>query len=297
MSDEGADSSVADIEARRSAGSSRRQMTAGRRLGYAIGLPLLRALVWLLNATYRIEKVSGSDIADRIIADTGRAYVPCYWHSQHLVLSWLMRDWIRRGFKACFIVSASVDGEVPARIAGKIGAEVIRGSAANTGALVLRDAQRAMKRGVSIVTTSDGPTGPAFEFKAGTVLMARIGGAPMVPMGYAADRAWVLDTWDRFMIPKPFARVAIAIGEPIEVPRGASPDDIERLRGEMESAIQTLIQDSRAAVVDATESTSSLVISGKTGNESTLFATLLAWSRIPKRQVAEKCRCSWSAFG
>ncbi|MCH5375219.1 MAG: lysophospholipid acyltransferase family protein, partial [Planctomycetes bacterium] len=229
MSDKGVDSNAADTEVRRSAGSSRRRMTAGRRLGYAIGLPLLRAIVWLLNATYRIEKVSGSDIADRIIADTGRAYVPCYWHSQHLVLSWLMRDWIRRGFKACFIVSASVDGEVPARLARKFGAEVIRGSAANTGALVLRDAQSTMERGVSIVTTSDGPVGPAFEFKPGTVLMARIGGAPMVPIGYAADRAWVLDTWDRFMIPKPFARIAIAVGEPIEVPRGASPDDIERL--------------------------------------------------------------------
>ena len=252
MTDKTPGADFGDVEARRSAGSSRRRMTFGRRLLYAVGLPLLRAIFSLLNATYRVEKVAGSDIADRIIADTGQAYVPCYWHSQHLVLSWMMRDWIRRGFKACFIVSASVDGEVPARLAQKFGAEVIRGSAANTGALVLRDAQQAMKRGASIVTTSDGPLGPAFEFKAGTVLMARIGGAPMVPIGYSADRAWVLDTWDRFMIPKPFARIAIGVGEPLEVPRGASQEDIERLRAQMESTIQSLIQDSKAAVVDAT---------------------------------------------
>ena len=252
MSDKKQGADYDDIEVRRSAGSSRRRMTAGRRLTYAIGFPLLRVILALLNATYRVKRVSGSDIADRIIAETGQAYVPCYWHSQHLVLSWMMRDWIRRGFRACFIVSASVDGEVPARIATHFGAEVIRGSAANTGALVLRDAHSAMRRGVSIVTTSDGPLGPAFEFKSGTVLMARVGGAPMVPIGYAADRAWVLDTWDRFMIPKPFARIAIGIGEPIEVPRGASPDDIERIRSEMESAIQSLIQESKAAVVDAT---------------------------------------------
>ena len=246
------DTDDTEVEKRRSAGSSRRRLTIGRRLTYAIGLPLLRGVVSLLNATYRIEKVTGQDIADRIIADTGQAYVPCYWHSQQLVMAWMMRRWIRRGFKACFIVSASVDGEVPARLAKKFGAEVIRGSAANTGALVLRDAQQSMKRGVSIVTTSDGPLGPPFEFKTGTVLMARIGNAPMIPIGYAADRAWVLDTWDRFMIPKPFARIAIGIGEPIEVPRGASPEDLERLRADMESAINTQIQDSKSAVVRAT---------------------------------------------
>ena len=94
-------------------------MTLGRRLTYAIGFPLLRAILGLLNATYRVEKVSGSDVVDRIIADTGQAYVPCYWHSQHLVLSWMLRGWIRRGFKACFIVSASVDGEVPAELEEK----------------------------------------------------------------------------------------------------------------------------------------------------------------------------------
>ena len=227
-------------------------MSRGRKLAYAIGLPLLRLIIFLLNASYRRKAVIGSDVVDRIIADEGRAYVPCYWHSQHLVLSHYMRDWIRRGFKACFIVSASVDGEVPARLAQSWGAEVIRGSAANTGSLVLRDAHQAMKRGVSIVTTSDGPLGPAFEFKSGTVLMSRIGGAPMIPIAYNANRAWVLDTWDRFMIPKPFATIAIAVGEPIGVPRNASMDDMERIREQMQTAIEDLRQSSKDAVVDAT---------------------------------------------
>ena len=62
--------------------------------------------------------------------------------------------------------------------------------------------------------TPDGPRGPAFELKTGTVLMARMGGAPLLPLGYAADRAWVLDTWDRFTIPRPFSKVVIAVGDP-----------------------------------------------------------------------------------
>lgn len=239
-----------DVEARRSA-ASRRRMSAGRRLGYAIGLPILKAIIRLLNATYRTRVVRGNDVVDAMIASDS-VYVPCYWHQQHIVCAWLVRDWIRRGFRACWIVSASVDGEVPARIAESWGAEVIRGSAANTGALVLRDAQQKMKDGVSIVATSDGPLGPAFEFKTGTVLMARIGGAPMVPVACAADRAWYLDTWDHFMIPKPFARVAIAVGEPLEVPRTASKDELETLRADMQSAIEAMVQESKDAVVDAT---------------------------------------------
>jgi hypothetical protein len=240
-----------DVEMRRSKRSSRR-MSAGRRLAYIIGMPLLRAALFLLNSSYRVEKIIGSEIADRIVADSDQAYVPCYWHQQHIVCSYLMRDWLRRGFKACYIVSASVDGEVPARIVRSWRADVIRGSAADTGTLVLRDAQQMMKRGVSVVVTSDGPLGPRLQFKSGTVLMARVGRAPLVPLACAADRAWYLNTWDRFMIPKPFAHIAIAVGEPIDVPRDASMGEMEAIRAKTQSAIEALIQASKAAVVEAT---------------------------------------------
>ncbi len=251
MAENDATPDYADVEMRRSK-SSRRRMSPGRRLAYAIGMPLLQAVLFLLNSSYRIKKITGSEIADRIIADSERAYVPCYWHQQNIVCSNLMRDWLRRGFKACFVVSASVDGEVPARMARSMGAEVIRGSAANTGTLVLRDAQQVMKRGVSIVATTDGPLGPRFVFKAGTVLMARVGHAQLLPIACAADSAWYLNTWDRFMIPKPFARIVIAVGEPVDVPRGSSMEEMEAIRAKMQSAIEALIQASKAAVVDAT---------------------------------------------
>jgi hypothetical protein len=156
-----------------------------------------------------------------------------------------MRTWIQRGFRACFLVSASVDGEVPARIARSWGAEVIRGSANQTGALVLRDMQKMMKQGIAIVTTADGPNGPRYEFKPGAVLMARIGGTPLVPLACAADRAWYLDRWDEFMIPKPFARVVYAVGEPVAVPRDAPMDRLEEYRLEMQYATNALMAESK----------------------------------------------------
>lgn len=232
-----------DVEARRSS-RSRRGMSFGRRLYYFFGLPVLRAVFFLLSSTYRVQKIIGQDVADRIIADKKHVYAPCYWHQHHVLCSNLMRSWIRRGFRACFLISASVDGEVPDRVARAWGAEVIRGSANQTGALVLRDMQQMMKRGVSIVTTADGPNGPKYEFKPGTVLMARIGGAPMVPIACAADRAWHLNRWDDFMIPKPFSRVVLAVGEPIEVPRGASMKQLEDYRLQMQYATNALMAES-----------------------------------------------------
>lgn len=250
MSEQQPDRNFADVESRRSS-RSRREMTLGRRLYYAVGLPLLRALFALLQSTYRVQHVIGQDVVDRVMADSDKVYAPCYWHQHHILCSGMMHDWIRKGFKACFLISASVDGEVPERIARSWGAEVIRGSANQTGALVLRDMQQMMKRGISIVTTADGPNGPKHEFKLGAVLMARIGGAPMIPLACAADRAWYLDRWDDFMIPKPFARVVLAVGEPIAVPRSTPMDKIEEYRQQMQYATNALVAESKQRLESA----------------------------------------------
>ena len=230
-----------DVESRRSR-ASRRRMSAGRRLYYLLGLPLLRGAIRLLTASYRIVGIRGEEFLHDL-ADSGRSCAPCYWHQQHILCSTLIRRHIRRGFKACFLVSGSVDGEVPARIAQAWGAEVIRGSANQSGALALRDMQAMMRRGYSIVTTADGPRGPLFEFKAGAVLMARIGAVPIVPVGCAAEKAWSLNRWDRFMIPKPFSRVAIVVGEPQHIPADTPLDELEPHRLRVQQAVMSAMQE------------------------------------------------------
>ena len=222
-------------------------MTPARRLYYFLGLPLLRGLIKILTSTYRVEKVIGTEHIEPFIA-SDQVCAPAYWHQHHVIGSWLIRSWIRRGFKACFLISGSVDGDVPERIARAWGAEVIRGSANKSGALALRDQQQMMKRGYSIVTTADGPRGPKYEFKAGTVLMARVAGVPIIPIGCAADRAWYLRRWDDFMIPKPFARIAIAIGEPVPVPRKIALDALEPVRVNVQEAVMSLMTDSEHAL-------------------------------------------------
>jgi lysophospholipid acyltransferase (LPLAT)-like uncharacterized protein len=218
-----------------------------RRLYYFLGLPLLRGLIRLLTASYRFERVIGAEHIDPYIGSEAIC-APCYWHQHHVVGSTLIRSWIKRGFKACFLVSGSVDGEVPERIARAWGAEVIRGSANQSGALALRDMQRRMKSGFSIVTTADGPRGPKYEFKMGAILMARIAGVPVVPIACAADRAWYLNRWDDFMVPKPFARIVLAIGAPYSIPAKAPLDSLESHRVAVQAAVMSLMADSEAAL-------------------------------------------------
>lgn len=239
MSDGNSTADFSDVESRRSS-RTRRSMSVGRRLYYFLGSPVFRFVFFVLSATYRLEKTLGKDIAERIINDKDNVYAPCYWHQNHVLCSHLLHQWIKRGFRACFLISSSVDGEVPEHIAKSWGADVIRGSANQTGALVLRDMQQMMKRGIAIVTTADGPNGPNHEFKAGAVLMARIGGAQLVPLACAADRAWHLNRWDNFMIPKPFARIVLAVGEPIEVPSSTPVKALEEYRMRMQIATNDL---------------------------------------------------------
>ena len=225
-------------------------MTPLRRLYYFLGMPVLRGITRLVTSTYRVQEIFGEEHIEPFM-DGRHACAPAYWHQHHVLCSGLVRDWIRRGFKACFLISGSVDGEVPARIAKAYGAEVIRGSANISGALALRDQHEMMKKGYSIVTTPDGPQGPQHELKTGVMVMARVGNVPIVPVSCAADRAWYLRRWDRFMIPKPFARVVIGVGEPYLVPRETRLDDIEPHRLAVQERVRSLMQECEAKLGNA----------------------------------------------
>ena len=216
-------------------------MTPLRRLYYFLGTPLLRGILRVVAATYRVEAVIGARNIEPYL-DGKDVCAPVYWHQHHVLCSTLVKGWVKRGFKACFLVSGSVDGEVPERVARAWGAEVIRGSANQSGALALRDMQSIMKQGYSIVTTADGPRGPKYEIKSGFVVMARIGGVPALPVACAAAWTWELNRWDDFMIPLPFSRVVYAIGEPYAIPANVPLDALEPHRLNVQETVMSLMR-------------------------------------------------------
>ncbi len=222
-------------------------MTPLRRLYYFLGTPVLRGILKLVTATYRVEKIIGAEHIEPYL-DGKAVCAPVYWHQHHILCSSLIKRWIKRGFKACFLVSGSVDGEVPERIARAWGAEVIRGSANQSGALALRDMQNMMKRGYSIITTADGPQGPKYEIKSGFLVMARVGNVPILPISCAAASAHELNRWDDFMIPLPFSRVVLAVGEPYTIPAGTSLNDLEPHRLHVQDSVMSLMRQSGEAL-------------------------------------------------
>ncbi len=225
-----------------------RAMTWKRKLGYAIIRPIVKFLISIFWWTCRVEKIIGDEHALKLI-EKGEPIIPCYWHQMHIFGSWYMRKLQKRGLKIGFLISPSVDGEVPAKIVESWGAVAIRGSSNRTGARALRDMYNTItKDKVSPVTTSDGPTGPVHEFKQGAVMLAQLTQSPMLPIAYMASRYWELKTWDKFIIPKPFSRIVIAVGEPHRIDKKSSAEKLEEERIKMETDMNNLSEVAKAAL-------------------------------------------------
>lgn len=223
-----------------------RTMTWKRQLGYAIIRPVVKLFLSSFWWTCRVEKIVGDDNAQKLI-DKGQPIIPCYWHQMHIFGSWYMRKLQQRGLKVGFLISPSVDGEVPAKIVESWGAVAIRGSSNKTGARALKDMYNTIiKDKVSPVTTSDGPTGPAHKFKQGAVMLSQITQSPMLPIAYAASRYWELKTWDKFIIPKPFSRIVIVVGKPHYIEKKSDAETLEHERFKMEKEMNRLIEEAKS---------------------------------------------------
>ena len=226
---------------------SSRRMTWRRRLAYRLLAPLAAAIIRVAVGAVRVVKIDGFEHLDRVLA-SGSSFIPCYWHQHLLFCARLLLDQRPRGLKIGWLVSPSVDGEIGVTLIERFGGVAIRGSSTHTGARALRDYYQALvKEGVSPIITPDGPRGPRNRFKPGAILLSQMSGRPILPMAYAASRAWRIQ-WDRFVIPKPFARVAIAIGPPRQIPKGLDGAALERWQLEMENELRRLFEVARASL-------------------------------------------------
>ena len=216
-------------------------MTWKRKLSYSILRPIVKLFITSFWWTCRVEKIIGDEHTLKLI-NKGDPIIPCYWHQMHIFGAWYMRKLQKRGLKIGYLISPSVDGEISARIVQSWGAVAIRGSSNRTGARALKDMYNTIiKDKVSPVTTSDGPIGPIHEFKQGAVMLSQLTQAPMLPIAYAASRYWELKSWDKFIIPKPFSRIIIAIGEPHDIAKKLSAEEMEYERIKMEKDMNDLI--------------------------------------------------------
>jgi len=217
-------------------------------LGYRLAAPLALGIVRLWWAMLPRVQVVGREHLEGAIADHG-AIIPVYWHGQQLVPVRVLLRAADRGLKLGFLISPSVDGELPAMLVRRAGGHVIRGSSSNTGARALRDYYEAIsKLGVSPAITPDGPHGPRRQFKPGAILIAQLSGKPIVPMAYAARRAWLFPTWDRFALPWPFTRIVLQGGEPAAIPKRLDSAALERWQEALRERLESLYAAARGAL-------------------------------------------------
>jgi lysophospholipid acyltransferase (LPLAT)-like uncharacterized protein len=170
-------------------------------------------MVRALASSWRIRLVH--EERWRRLYEARRAHVFLLWHEAMLPLLWQHRN---QG--VVLVVSEARDGQYLSDLASSLGYRSVRGSSSRGGARALLGAVRELQADRAVAFTPDGPRGPRRELKPGVVAAAQRGGAVIVPIHAEADRAWRLNSWDRFMIPKPLARVEITYGRAFEVAEG-----------------------------------------------------------------------------
>jgi hypothetical protein len=186
----------------------------------------------LLMLSCRVVRLEGLERAQEAVSRTRGGAVYATWHQR---MSYHFHHFGSR--HVTMMISRSRDGEYAARVARWLGFREVRGSSTRGGSQALKEIIERMGKGEIGGMLADGPQGPPRKAKVGSVIMARDAGVPLVPVLWGADRCWVFNSWDRYLVPKPFARVAILYEEPILVPPDAEGERLEACRALFEDRL------------------------------------------------------------
>jgi len=183
-------------------------------------------LLRLLIRTLRRRDV-GREHVDAVMAK-GERIISAFWHGRLLLMTFAYPPHV-----ATTIISRHRDGEYITRVTERLKFSVVRGSATRGGARAFRQLLRVLAEGRHVGITPDGPKGPTRRAKQGVIELARLSGMPILPLAFGASPAITLRSWDRFLVPLPFARLVFVWGEPFYVPAELSRDEMARFQEEL----------------------------------------------------------------
>jgi lysophospholipid acyltransferase (LPLAT)-like uncharacterized protein len=156
-----------------------------------------------------------------------------FWHRAVFASAWL---WKKTGIAV--MVSCSFDGEYIARTIEKLGFVAVRGSSSRGGAPALLALRSELEEGNLVAFTIDGPRGPKYVAKPGPVLLSRASSLPMAAFYVALGDAWVLNTWDALMIPKPFSKALVRFSAKMRVPAEADEAQMAEYHAKLQAALE-----------------------------------------------------------
>ena len=186
-------------------------------------------IVKIISSTYRIRIINPE--VERDILKRGHVPIYASWHQRFFPGITFLAS--RKPIS--IIISQSKDGELISRIVNILGWYPVRGSSSKGGRQALRKIKKLVHEGCKVGHIVDGPTGPLGVVKPGLLLIAQASGMPIVPSIVSAEKKWVFNSWDRFMVPKPFSRVIIRFSDEIRIPRKLQQSDFEEKRSSIEN--------------------------------------------------------------
>lgn len=199
-------------------------------------VPFLFGLIMrVLLSTCRIV-IRGGEYLDQC-DKAGTRFLNCFWHYSVLCVT---EEFYRSGRKWVAMISSSDDAEYLVRLLRSRGCVIFRGSQGKAGIKSIRGVIEWVKKGHYSAFAGDGSQGPVFKMQAGVLLLASRTGKPVIPMVVAADRYVAFRSWDRTLLPKPFANIDICYGEPFVVPSGLKMDEMEPYRQQLEERMNNL---------------------------------------------------------
>jgi hypothetical protein len=185
----------------------------------------------LLGSCRRVQ-MEGMERHDEAIRRSGGGAVYVTWHQR---MSYFF--YFGGSHHVTTMVSRSRDGEYAARLATCLGFRTVRGSSSRGGTSAVRELTRRIREGELGGMLADGPQGPARVAKLGSVMIARNAAVPMIPVLWGADRCWMFNSWDRYLVPKPFARIVLLAQDPIWIPPSAKGEKLESYRRLLEERL------------------------------------------------------------
>lgn len=192
--------------------------------------------VKLISMTYRVRIMDAQK--EKTILDDKNRLVYASWHQRFFpgITFFSTRKPI------AIIISQSLDGEMIARVVDILGWYPVRGSSSQGGEQALEKIKALARSHYKVGHIVDGPQGPPGVVKPGVLKIAQAGDLPIVPTITSAQNNWIFNSWDQFMVPKPFSRIIIRFGEPIHVPSDLNAVEFEEKRLEVENQMKALYE-------------------------------------------------------
>lgn len=213
-------------------GNSHR-FSLGQRLVLAVTPRIVWALLWIVGLTWRFEVIAEDGVAPVLFGQRPGPEIYCFWHQCVLPCT----IYFRRSL-AIILISRSFDGELITRILSLFNFGAVRGSSSRGASEGLLGMARVIESGRTAIFTADGPRGPVYQAKMGPIKLAQMTGAPIGVFHLEPEKAWTLNSWDRFLIPRPFTRICVSWAAWTRVPRDLAPEVFEARRLELDAALE-----------------------------------------------------------